>query len=124
MNNVRSLVQAARSSSDPRPYLYSDHMLAELLALHEEMIEQLSLERLGAAGSAGFLTDMIEQHEKTAAALRARLKLQEADLGKNGVMLSSARPVPARQNPPFRRSLNAAANSFAPVPAAIHARNL
>ena len=74
MNHVLSLVQAARRSSDPRPGLRSGRMLVELLALHEEMIEQLRLERLAGADNAGFLAGMIEQHEKTAAMLRTKLE--------------------------------------------------
>lgn len=79
MNKVLSLVQAVRASSDPGPVLNSDHMLAELLVLHEEMIGQLRLERMGAVGRVDFLTGLIEQHEKTAAMLRA--KLEQRDLG-------------------------------------------
>jgi hypothetical protein len=48
-------------------------LLVELLALNEEMIQQLHLERLSEAGTAGFLTKMIEQHEKAAALLRSQL---------------------------------------------------
>ena len=73
MNHLLSLVPVARASSDPGRGLYADPMLAEVLALHEEMIRQLRLERREAAGSADFFTDMIDQHEKTAAVLRARL---------------------------------------------------
>lgn len=73
MNKVLDLVQAARASSAPGPILYSDHMLIELLALHEEMIGQLRLERMEAAGNAAFLSGMIDQHEKTAAMIRAKL---------------------------------------------------
>ena len=51
----------------------SSHLLVELLALNEEMIEQLHLERLSKSGTAGFLTKMIEQHEKAAALLRQQL---------------------------------------------------
>ena len=51
----------------------SSHLLLELLALNEEMIEQLKLERLSGAGTAGFLTKMIEQHDKVAALLRTQL---------------------------------------------------
>lgn len=49
------------------------HLLVELLAMNEEMIEQLHLERLSETGTAGFLTKMIEQHEKAAAMLRSQL---------------------------------------------------
>jgi hypothetical protein len=48
-------------------------LLMELLSLNEEMIEQLHLERLSEAGTAGFLTKMIEQHEKAAALIRSQL---------------------------------------------------
>jgi hypothetical protein len=51
----------------------SNQLLVELLALNEEMIGQLHLERLSGAGTAGFLTKMIEQHEKAAALLRSQL---------------------------------------------------
>ena len=80
MNKVLSLVQAARTSSDPRPVLCSDEMLSELLALHEDMIAQLCLERLEAVGNANFLTDMIDQHESTAAMLRTKLKQTATDI--------------------------------------------
>ncbi len=46
MNQVLNLLQAARTSTDPNTRLYSDHMLSELLHLHEEMIAQLCVERL------------------------------------------------------------------------------
>jgi hypothetical protein len=49
-------------------------MLSELLALNEEMISQLRLERLTVIGTADFLTTMIDQHEKAAALLRTRLE--------------------------------------------------
>jgi hypothetical protein len=55
------------------PSRCSKRQLGELLALNEEMIVQLHLERLGDAGTAGFLTNMIAQHEKAAALLRAQL---------------------------------------------------
>jgi len=77
MNQVLSLVEAARTSSDPGAGLSSAALLAELLTLHEEMIGQLCLERLESVGSADFLTAMIEQHEKTAAMLRAKLARQQ-----------------------------------------------
>jgi hypothetical protein len=85
MNHVLSFVQAARTSSDPGHSLYSNHMLAELLALHEEMIVQLRLERPGVVGSADFHTGMIDQQEKTAAMLRAKLEIPEADTTNDGV---------------------------------------
>jgi len=51
----------------------SSRLLAELLAMNEEMIEQLHLERTSEAGTAGFLATMIAQHEKAAALLRSQL---------------------------------------------------
>ena len=97
MNNVISLVQAARISQNPRPILYSERMLAELLALHEEMIVQLRLERHGVVGSADFLTGMIEQHEKTAAMLRARLENRLADASDEGVIVITGEASSAAQ---------------------------
>jgi len=87
MNQVLTLVRAARTALAAAPGLNSDHMLGELLALHQEMIEQLRLERLGAVGSADFLTSMIEQHETMAAMLRAKLGTGEANGGNDGVMV-------------------------------------
>ena len=89
MNHILSLVPVARTSSDPGCGLYSDHMLAEVLALHEEMIVQLRLERLEDVGSADFFTGMIDQHEKTAAMLRARLENHEADTASAGVTVNT-----------------------------------
>jgi hypothetical protein len=82
MSNVLPFAPAAGISSDSGSSLYSDHMLAELLALQEGMIAQLRLERLRVTDTADFLTDMIDhfltsvidQHEKAAALLWAQLK--------------------------------------------------
>ena len=46
-------------------------LLAALLALNEEMIEQLHAERRSVAGTADFALRMIAQHEKAATLLRA-----------------------------------------------------
>ena len=54
-------------------------MLIELLAMHEEMIAQLQFERAEIAGTAGFLSGLIAQHEKAAAQLRTRLDTLGAD---------------------------------------------
>jgi hypothetical protein len=51
----------------------SDRMLAELLALNEEMITQLRLERLSAVGTTDFIAGMIDQHEQAATSLRGQL---------------------------------------------------
>jgi len=79
MNNVLTLVRAARTSADPGEILYSDHMLAELLALHQDVIMQLRLERHELTGNAQFLTSMIEQHEATAELLCAALDHRKAE---------------------------------------------
>lgn len=97
MNNVISLVQAARISSDPGPILYSERMVAELLALHEEMIVQLRLERLEVVGCGDFLTGMIDQHEKTAALLRAKLENRPADASDDGVIVITGEASSAAQ---------------------------
>lgn len=49
-------------------------MLIELLALNDEMIEQLHFERREVPGTTDFLTGMIAQHEKAAASLREQLE--------------------------------------------------
>jgi hypothetical protein len=74
MNQVLNLLRVALASSDPGTRLYSDHMLSELLHLHEEMIAQLCVERLEATSNTEFLTDIIAQHEATAAMLRSHLE--------------------------------------------------
>lgn len=73
MNHVVSLVRAARDSSAAGTELKSARMLAELLALHEETLVQLRLDRIGASDTVAFLTGMIEQHERAARAIRAQL---------------------------------------------------
>lgn len=109
MNKVLPLVPVARAAPDPGSVPYSDHMLGELLALHEEMIGQLRLERQGVIGCADFLTGVIEQHEKTAAMLRAKLENRGADITNDGLNVTTARPVPMRQNPWSRSSPNVSA---------------
>jgi len=80
MNHVLSLLRSARASQASDPTLYSDVMLSQLLALHEEMIVQLCLERLEVVGTSDFLTGMIDQHEEAAAQLRAQLKDRGKDV--------------------------------------------
>jgi starvation-inducible DNA-binding protein len=83
--NWSDLTKAARTSADPGVGLSSSEMLLELLSLHEEMIVQLRtdgescLERYGDAGTADFLTGLMEKHEKTAWMLRSQLETQEAE---------------------------------------------
>ena len=61
------------ATPEPSSGRCSSQLLVELLALNEEMVEQLHLERQSETGTAGFLTKMIEQHEKAAALLRSQL---------------------------------------------------
>jgi starvation-inducible DNA-binding protein len=83
--NFADLAKAARSSADPGIDLPAEHMLAELLALHEEMVVQLRadseacLARYKDAGTADFLTGLMEKHEKAAWMLRAQLETEEAE---------------------------------------------
>jgi hypothetical protein len=56
----------------------SDRMLAELLALNEDMVAQLRIEGLSAAGTTDFIATMIDQHEQVAKRLRAQLKSHES----------------------------------------------
>ncbi len=83
--NWADLTKAARTSADPGIGLAAEHMLAELLALHEEMIVQLRtdseacLERFKDAGTTDFLTGLMERHEKIAWMLRAQLETEEAE---------------------------------------------
>jgi len=83
MNHVLSLLQAARTSPAPNRGLYSHQMLSELLALHEDMILQLHLERREAVEAADFLTGLIGQHESAAAMLRAHLETHGANTTTN-----------------------------------------
>jgi hypothetical protein len=82
-----SLLPAASISSGSGSGLYSDIMLAELIALQAEMIVRLRLERLNVMRTADFLADMIDhflmgvidQHEEAAAMLWAQFENHEAD---------------------------------------------
>jgi hypothetical protein len=95
MNNVLPFAPAAGTSSDSASGLYSDHMLAELLALQEGMIAQLRLERLRIADTADFLTAMIDhfltgvidQHEKAASLLRTRIENRPAETTYDGLIV-------------------------------------
>ncbi|MFZ1056911.1 MAG: DNA starvation/stationary phase protection protein [Opitutaceae bacterium] len=83
--NWADLGKSARCSADPGIDLSGDHMLSELLALHEELIVQLRsdsdacIERYGDAGTADFLTGLMEKHEKTAWMLRSQLETEEEE---------------------------------------------
>ena len=83
--NWADLTKAARSSADAGMGLAAEHMLAELLAVHEEMIVQLRTDsescttRYQDAGTADFLTGLMERHEKIAWMLRAQLETEEEE---------------------------------------------
>ncbi len=83
--NWADLTKAARSSADPGIGLPAEHMLSELLALHEDLIVQLRTDaeacaaRYKDAGTADFLTGLMEQHEKAAWMLRAQLENEEEE---------------------------------------------
>ena len=78
MNHVLALVRSARESALASDGLRSETMLIELLALHEETLAQLQLERLGTVGSTDFLRGMIEQHERVAQGIRLQLEVLRA----------------------------------------------
>ena len=81
--NWADLAKAARTSADSGIDLSDEHMLSELLALHEEMIVQLRTDaesctvRFKDAGTADFLTGLMERHEKMAWMIRAQLETEE-----------------------------------------------
>lgn len=83
--NWADLVKAARTSADPGIGLAAEHMLAELLALHEDLIGQLRADseactqRFQDAGTADFLTGLMKRHEKAAWMLRAQLETEEEE---------------------------------------------
>jgi starvation-inducible DNA-binding protein len=83
--NLADLIKAARISADPGIDLPAGQMLSELLALHEELIVQLRADsgdcigRFKDAGTADFLTGLMERHEKTAWMLRAQLESEEEE---------------------------------------------
>lgn len=83
--NWADLAKAARSSADPGAGLPAERMLAELLALHEDLIVQLRIDgetcttRFKDAGTADFLTGLMVRHEKAAWMLRAQLETEEEE---------------------------------------------
>jgi hypothetical protein len=50
----------------PAPDCYSDYMLFEMLAAHEEILVKLRRERRGLTGHDDFLAVMIDRHENDA----------------------------------------------------------
>ena len=83
--NWADLMKATRTSADAGAGLPAEHMLAELLALHEDLILQLRADsetcstRFKDAGTADFLTGLMEKHEKAAWMLRAQLETEEEE---------------------------------------------
>lgn len=83
--NWDDLTKAARCSADPASDLPAERMLSELLALHEELIVQLRTDgsacakEFNDAGTADFLTGLMEQHEKIAWMLRAQLETEDEE---------------------------------------------
>ncbi|WP_414660595.1 hypothetical protein [Horticoccus sp. 23ND18S-11] len=78
MNNVLLLVRKAREGNDPCRRLGTDAMLIELVALHDEMLEQLRTDQCGEVADPAFFADMIRQHEEAAASLRHMLENPES----------------------------------------------
>jgi hypothetical protein len=83
MNHALPTLQANGTHSGAVKAKRSDGMLIELLALNEEMIAQLRLERLSIVGTTDFIAGMIVQHEQVAARLRAQLRRHEAGVSQN-----------------------------------------
>ncbi len=83
--NFSDLAKAARSSADAGIGLSAEHMISELLALHEDLIVQLRQDseacttRFKDAGTADFLTGLMAAHEKSAWMLRAQLEGEEEE---------------------------------------------
>ncbi|MBI3887130.1 MAG: DNA starvation/stationary phase protection protein [Opitutae bacterium] len=79
------LAKSVRLSAAAGRGLPARSMLAGLLALHEELIVQLRADseacttRFHDAGTADFLTGLMEQHEKAAWMLRAQLETATAE---------------------------------------------
>lgn len=83
--NWADLTKAARLSAAPGIGLPAVQMVAQLLALHEELIVQLRTDSAACAaryqdvGTSDFLTGLMQQHEKTAWLLRSQLENEEAE---------------------------------------------
>ena len=78
--NLAELTKAARTAAVPGVKLSTELMLTELLSLHEELIVRLRTDsatcttRFKDAGTADFLTGLMEKHEKAAWMFRAQLE--------------------------------------------------
>lgn len=72
MNATFSIVPATHTFTRRGVSIYSGYMLCELMAVEDELITRLCIERDGASGDdVHFLTGIIRQHEKDAAQLLA-----------------------------------------------------
>lgn len=61
----------------PAPSCYSDYMLYEMLAAHEDILVKLHHERRGLPGHDDFLTQMIDRHEHDAVQIGLLLEYSE-----------------------------------------------
>ena len=83
--NWAALTKAARTSADPGKELSPNEMLLELLSLNQDLVIQLRkdiescTERYEDAGTADFITGLMEKHEKACWMLRAQLETDEQE---------------------------------------------
>ncbi len=94
MNPAFPAIQASGRPPEAARVRRSDKMLADLLALNEEMITQLRLERLSTAGTTDFIAGMIDQHELAASELRSQLRRHEASALSGPAGARAAIPIP------------------------------
>lgn len=84
--NWAALAKSARCFADPGIDLPGEHMLSELLALHEDLVVQLRsdittcIDRYEDSGTADFLTGLMERHEKAAWMLRSQLETEQEEV--------------------------------------------
>jgi hypothetical protein len=74
MINSLALGLDALSHVDENSGLYSDHMLYELMAGHEELIARELVKRQQAIGATSFIMAMIDYHETAAALPRVQFE--------------------------------------------------
>jgi hypothetical protein len=74
MNHVLAFPSRALAFGNSAPGQFSDYMLFELLAMHEELIGQLRLECQVAGSNTDFLADLINQHEQAVILLRTLIE--------------------------------------------------
>lgn len=91
VGTLAEFLKLARLKEQPGNYPNASKMTAELLAGHEAVIRQLRTDvvacgdKIGDAGTADFLTGLMEQHEKMAWMLRAVLE-EKNEMQANGVV--------------------------------------